>query len=280
MKVLVIDDDRFYARRLCELMADNGIGGATANTVQAALQLSLTEYQGIIVDVMLPNEPTESGILEEETRGGFLAGVALCRQIRKLGHKLPMILISAATHTEAIAWASEQNIPFVCKDEGPHAILRSLKKVGILTSLPAPRAFIVHGSDDKTVSELKDYLQNTLKWDEPVILREQPHRGRSIIEKFEDYSVRIDCVFILLTPDDSGINLSTDEDKRRARQNVIFELGFFYGQMGRNSGRIIVLKKGVMELPSDIQGVVWIDISKGIMAAGEEIRREVAGISR
>ena len=59
-----------------------------------------------------------------------------------------------------------------------------------------PRAFIVHGHDDLAISELKDYLQNTLKWDPPVVLREQPNRGRTIIEKFEELSGRIDCVFV------------------------------------------------------------------------------------
>jgi predicted nucleotide-binding protein len=59
---------------------------------------------------------------------------------------------------------------------------------------------------------------------------------------------------------------------------VIFELGFFYAQMGRQTGRVIVLRKGEVELPSDIQGIVWVDISNGIKAAGEEIRREVAHV--
>jgi predicted nucleotide-binding protein len=32
----------------------------------------------------------------------------------------------------------------------------------------------------------------------------------------------------------------------------------------------------LVELPSDIAGIIWIDISNGIAAAGEEIRKEVA----
>ena len=111
------------------------------------------------------------------------------------------------------------------------------------------------------------------------MLREQPSRGKTIIEKFEEFASRIDCVFVLLTPDDSGISLSTDDDKRRARQNVVFELGFFYAQMGRKTGRVIALRKGPIELPSDIQGIIWIDIPHGIKAAGEVIRKEVAHIS-
>lgn len=59
---------------------------------------------------------------------------------------------------------------------------------------------------------------------------------------------------------------------------MIFELGFFFAQFGRLSGRVIALHEGPNELPSDIQGVVWIGIDNGIDAAGEEIRREVRNL--
>lgn len=41
----------------------------------------------------------------------------------------------------------------------------------------------------------------------------------------------------------------------RARQNVIFEWGYFVGRLGRE--HVFALKKGDVELPSDIQGWVW-----------------------
>jgi len=86
----------------------------------------------------------------------------------------------------------------------------------------------------------------------------------------------VDFVFVILTPDDLVVGPdSSDDEKRRARQNVIFEMGFFYGQLGRDSGRVIVLYDGPVELPSDIQGIIWVDVSSGIEAAGEKIRREI-----
>jgi predicted nucleotide-binding protein len=140
------------------------------------------------------------------------------------------------------------------------------------------RTFIVHGHDTKSKLSLKDYLQNTLSFPEPVILHQQPNKGRTVIEKFEDCSGAIDVAFILLTPDDVG-GASEGEQKERARQNVIFELGFFVGKYGRKSGRIILLHKGDLEIPSDLAGVVYINISNGIESAGEEIRRELQGLS-
>ena len=50
--------------------------------------------------------------------------------------------------------------------------------------------------------------------------------------------------------------LQKDNLKERARQNVIFELGFFIGMLGRH--RVCALYKGGVELPSDLSGVLWI----------------------
>lgn len=134
-----------------------------------------------------------------------------------------------------------------------------------------PLAFIVHGHDSALRLDLKNYIQNTLGWQEPVILAEQRSGGRTIIEKFEDHAERADYAFILLSPDDL-----TSDSETRARQNVIFELGFFVGYFGRKSGQVLVLRKGDVRLPGDLDGVIYIDVSAGIAAAGEEIRRELS----
>ena len=42
---------------------------------------------------------------------------------------------------------------------------------------------------------------------------------------------------------------------RRARQNVVLELGYFVGKAGRN--RVCALMRGGVEVPSDIVGVVF-----------------------
>jgi predicted nucleotide-binding protein len=151
--------------------------------------------------------------------------------------------------------------------------------LGIQESQAGLNAFIVHGHDDAAKLEVKNYLQNSLHIPEPIILHEQPNLGRTIIEKFEGYAQDVQLAFIILTPDDkSSSSDSTNEEKRCARQNVILELGYFLGTLGRSSGRIILLFKGPLELPSDIQGLIYIDISHGIEAAGEQIRRELKDV--
>jgi predicted nucleotide-binding protein len=143
----------------------------------------------------------------------------------------------------------------------------------------AVRSFIVHGHDDRSLYELKNYLQNTLGLDEPVVLRETPSLGRTIIEKFEREAAITDVVFVLLTPDDEVVSASaSDDEKRRARQNVILEMGYFLGKLGRESGTVLFLHKGPIEIPSDISGVEYINITQGIKSAGEDIRRELRGL--
>ncbi len=140
-------------------------------------------------------------------------------------------------------------------------------------------SFIVHGHDKSALLELKDYIQNTLNIGQPVVLRDQPGLGQTIIEKFERHAEAVDLVFVLLTPDDEVVNPHDSNDKKRqARPNVIFEMGFFLGALKRESGRILLLHKGPLEIPSDISGVEYIDISNGIESAGERIRRELRAL--
>jgi predicted nucleotide-binding protein len=141
------------------------------------------------------------------------------------------------------------------------------------------RSFIVHGHDHQSLYELKDYLQNILKLAEPVILRKMPGLGKTLIEKFESEAEAVELVFVLLTPDDEVAKRGEpDPQKRRARQNVILELGFFLGKFGRKSGKILLLHKGPVEIPSDIIGIEYIDITNGIESAGETIRREMEAL--
>jgi predicted nucleotide-binding protein len=89
---------------------------------------------------------------------------------------------------------------------------------------------------------------------EPVILREQANEGRTIIEKFEAHS-DVGFAVILMTPDDVG-SLKDGPQRSRARQNVILELGYFVGRLGRK--KVCPLIQGDIELPSDVLGVAWV----------------------
>jgi predicted nucleotide-binding protein len=140
---------------------------------------------------------------------------------------------------------------------------------------PKLKAFIVHGHDNEALLELKNYLQNRLNWPEPIILAERASKGKTIIEKFEYYAEKIDIVFALFTPDDF---IGSNDEIKRARQNVIFEFGYFIGKLGRKSGRVFMLYKKGVEVPTDLSGVIYIDITNGIEQVGEILRTEIESI--
>jgi predicted nucleotide-binding protein len=117
--------------------------------------------------------------------------------------------------------------------------------------------FIVHGHNTTAQLSVARTLEKLgLK---PIILHEQPNAGRTIIEKFEANS-NVGFAIILLTDDDEG-KLKTEIDlKSRARQNVVLELGYFIGKLGRN--RVLPLHSEGVELPSDIHGLLYVPIDK------------------
>ena len=78
----------------------------------------------------------------------------------------------------------------------------------------------------------------------PVILHEQANQGRTIIEKLIGES-DVGYAVVLLSPDDHGYAVTAGKtaEKARARQNVIFELGFFLGKLGEEQSRSPLLRK-------------------------------------
>ncbi|APX84410.1 hypothetical protein BV511_06555 [Methylorubrum extorquens] len=137
------------------------------------------------------------------------------------------------------------------------------------------KIFIVHGHDGEARETVARFLGN-IGFD-PVILHEQPNRGRTIIEKVEANS-DVGFAVVLLTPDDEGcVKGGTPEP--RARQNVLLELGYFIGLLKREN--VCALKRGQVDIPSDFAGVVWetMDAANGwkqalareLQAAGYEV---------
>lgn len=115
--------------------------------------------------------------------------------------------------------------------------------------------FIVHGHNEEVkhnVARVIEKLKLT-----PIILNEQSNEGLTIIEKFEKYS-NVTFAVVLLTYDDFGNSKSSDKNNKRARQNVILELGYFIAKLGRQN--VLPLYEDEVELPSDISGVLYTKI--------------------
>jgi predicted nucleotide-binding protein len=139
------------------------------------------------------------------------------------------------------------------------------------------RVFVVHGRDETLKAELEIFLrENGL---EPVVLHRKPDEGLTLIEKLEKYS-DVSYAFILLTPDDIGY-LKEEEQKEdserqkeaRARQNVIFELGYFVARLGRN--KVCCLYKPEVKLPTDFRGVLYKKVGTNIESIAYDLLKEL-----
>ena len=119
------------------------------------------------------------------------------------------------------------------------------------------RVFVVHGHDDVVREKVARFLEKLSL--EPIILHEQPNNGRTIIEKFTDYS-DVSYAVVLFTADDIGGSKATPKEElnSRARQNVIFELGYFIGRLGRE--KVCALHESGVEILSDYQGVLYLNL--------------------
>jgi predicted nucleotide-binding protein len=161
---------------------------------------------------------------------------------------------------------------------------------------PSKRVFLVHGRDEKNTRILKEML---IQWGlVPKIMIEEPHMGRTLIEKLIDLGSGVGYVFVLMTPDDVGIGARelTELQKGfecgtghhpanakelasflrgRARQNVIFEYGMFMGQLGRK--KVCLLKKGDVDFPTDLLGLGYIPFKEEVSEqdCSEQIEREL-----
>jgi predicted nucleotide-binding protein len=80
---------------------------------------------------------------------------------------------------------------------------------------------------------------------EPVMLHEQPNQGRTLIEKFEAHGETAGFAIVLMSPDDEGHARGAEKVTPRARQNVVLELGYFVGKLGRS--HVCALKRGDLD---------------------------------
>ena len=132
--------------------------------------------------------------------------------------------------------------------------------VGSGELLAVDRVLVVYGRNEGAKEKVARFLMKLQL--EPVLLDEEAARGRTLIEKLET-QWPVAFVVVLLTGDDvGGLGPEPRTLRPRARQNVIFELGYSIAKLHRE--RVCVLYEERVELPSDFHGVEY----KPLDAAG------------
>ncbi|HSY42449.1 MAG TPA: nucleotide-binding protein [Candidatus Acidoferrum sp.] len=120
-----------------------------------------------------------------------------------------------------------------------------------------PKIFLVHGQNEAIREMVARFIEKL--GCEAIILHEQPNQGKTIFQKFHDHSA-VEFAVVLLTGDDRGgrIDISFDGQSKRARQNVILEMGFFLGKLGAQN--VCCLYEDGVELPSDYDGMLYVSL--------------------
>ena len=136
----------------------------------------------------------------------------------------------------------------------------------------ANSVFLVHGHDHVFRNEVEQHLR--MLGIQPVILSKVRGGSRSLLDRFETLATQASFAVVLVSPDDLGASRLQYENqerggertlKYRARENVIMELGFFYGRLGWD--HVFVVQKSAehpwpdFEMPSDLAGAVIFETS-------------------
>ena len=125
-------------------------------------------------------------------------------------------------------------------------------------SFDPKKIFVVHGNNETVKQTVARTLVNIGL--NPIILAELPDKGRTVIEKFENEGNDVGFAVVLLTADDKGRKNKARTMQSRARQNVVFEMGYFMALLGRE--RVMLLLQPGVEEPSDLKGVVYTPLDK------------------
>ncbi|MFV8250460.1 TIR domain-containing protein [Bdellovibrio bacteriovorus] len=149
----------------------------------------------------------------------------------------------------------------------------SPEKPEVIEQFNLSSAFIVHGHADAIREKVARFLKDVEV--KPVILSEADSAGLTVIEKLEREASQVGYAIVLLTGDDVGCTKDSAPVglHPRARQNVILELGYFIAKLGRS--RVCLLFEKGIELPSDVAGVVYIEIDPADawkLRVGKEMR--------
>ena len=202
----------------------------------------------------------ESENLEKKRKGSFIMGAFL----QNLSDEVDMYRAFIMSLAEEIKKHPEETI--VKKgDKIIEVVDEKIEKPKTKT------VFIIHGHDEVNLLRLKELLRE--RWHlEPLVLKNEPDTGRTLIEKFEQEAQRASFAIALLSPDDK-VKDPEETDYFQARPNVIFELGWFYGRLGR--GRVCILSKKDTKIHSDLDGIMRKDFTDSVEEKAAELETEL-----
>ena len=143
------------------------------------------------------------------------------------------------------------------------------KKEMLLGINRKPKILIIHGHGFDRY-RLTEWLRTALGLTNLLIMQQEFGSGRALPEKFESTAEQADGAIAVATPDDVGGVVGSLPEQLRARQNIWIEIGWIWGRLGRN--KLVLLCKGNIEIPSDLQGMEYYRYSDSPLEVTEDIR--------
>jgi len=267
--VHIVEDDAYLARSMADEIADLDCKCVTFADCRKFLAHRGPAPAFVMVDLFVPKGSGGKfprGLVPTRHAGN---GILLLREARKKWPNARLILMTGMPSADAQEWCLQNQVRYALKPLSRDALERIL-------GVRRLRGFVVHGRNAsacrKAVSALKQAGIDA------VVLMKQPNRGQSVIEKFERVADTCDCAVVVWSPDDFG-RLAVSRPKaigsNRVRQNVLFELGYFYGALRRRSGRVVILEFGATEIPSDLAGILRIDSTRATAEVSAELQHEI-----
>lgn len=286
-KIVFADNDRDFLETRKGVLERVGLEVISASTLSRAREaLARPDIDLAILDVRLENDDDDKDI----------SGLLLATEERFLD--IPKLILTVNEEEEALKSLEAQGGPlplyvdFVGKREGPEAMLAAVSKILAARTASRPRdrrdsqapstasgeIFVIHGHDPIARLEVTVFiLQLKLK---PLLLGEMTTDGRTIMELIEQKCAGVGFAVAILTPDDfGGSKKDPNRVNDRARQNVIFEMGYFMGRLGRTRVRALCKEgvemlsdyDGVLYIPMDAAGAWKLQLAKELKSAGYEI---------
>lgn len=291
-RVLLADDNAMFRGSTDRLLRQDSYRVVTAATAEAAReQLRTGRIDLAVIDLNLVRSDPH------DVSGLFVA--------LEEAPDVPKILITRHKEMEIGRYFQLLNERKVPEHQRPLVIFKpeddengggDKKLIELRTAIHerlVPRVFIVHGHE----TAVREKVQARVREMEliPVVLKQMPGMGLSVFDKFRVEAARAHFAIVILTGDDRGStweklrdHLSSREKNAlarvrealqpRARQNVIFELGYFANLLGAEN--ILVLYEDGVERPSDYE-MLHVPLDAGgdwLRQVGEELKH--AGLQR
>jgi|SRR5208283_205531 len=237
--------ERARARRAAQTPAHNSLSSESAAMPALKEPAHITLAEGLILlESHLPTEQAKTRL-----RQAFIQGVL--GEAPRFAFEYDEADIDWVTGSVKIPRKPERFCPSFLRADFNAYFFKDTAATPVPSRSLSRKVFVVHGHDEGARETVARFLEQL--GFEPIILHEQANQGRTIIEKVEAHG-DVGFAIVLLTPDDEGCQKG-GTPQPRARQNVLLELGYFIGRLGRK--HVCALKRGDVEIPSDFGGVVY-----------------------